>query len=595
MGGSFGSKNRVRVGGEFDDQISSKLDKLRDKFDTLGKNKGAQSILMGVGLGAGAMAVGAVAAVVEKLGEVAFAAIDDASNLAETVSKANVIFGDGADEIEAWADTAADAFGQSKRQALDTAAGFAGLFDTVGLSLDQSADYAKDLTELGSDLASFFNTDVDSALQALKSGLSGEAEPLKRFNVFLSETAVSAKLAEMGIKKTGGSFTEAQKATARYALIMEQTGAAQGDFARTSDGLANSQRSIAAQMEDLSAEIGEALLPVMLDLANFANDTLIPALSDTVKWFKENEQGIAFMGDVFTFVAQGPMVLASSKFREFQEQTGSASEATGELTDSVKSMAQGVTRDVGSARASIRTFGTAAWGTRNKFWDSMDDIVEKFRTTSADLEADVNATIDAIYDPMRRQMELTAVTAEIASQKRIIADRESTKEEVAGAKARIKELRIQQEQITTLQVVLGEAVDVNGTKMRKYVADWAKAGPEARLEINRTIMRLEYLGRLAEEPIYANFSFTGLTGATQQRRAHGGPVAAGEPYIVGEEGPELYVPERSGSIVPNDRLTGGSGGGWSGAPVEIPIVLDGREIARVVDRHLSYRTSAQPR
>jgi phage-related minor tail protein len=41
-------------------------------------------------------------------------------------------------------------------------------------------------------------------------------------------------------------------------------------------------------------------------------------------------------------------------------------------------------------------------------------------------------------------------------------------------------------------------------------------------------------------------------------RAAGGPVSAGSPYIVGERGPELFVPGRSGGIVPNDSLGMGS-------------------------------------
>jgi len=43
-------------------------------------------------------------------------------------------------------------------------------------------------------------------------------------------------------------------------------------------------------------------------------------------------------------------------------------------------------------------------------------------------------------------------------------------------------------------------------------------------------------------------------------RAAGGPVSSGSPYIVGEQGPELFVPKYSGSIVPNHAL-GGEGGG----------------------------------
>jgi phage-related minor tail protein len=46
----------------------------------------------------------------------------------------------------------------------------------------------------------------------------------------------------------------------------------------------------------------------------------------------------------------------------------------------------------------------------------------------------------------------------------------------------------------------------------------------------------------------------GLTG-----KAIGGPVQAGQPYMVGERGPEMFVPNQSGSIVPNDKMGGGGG------------------------------------
>lgn len=42
-------------------------------------------------------------------------------------------------------------------------------------------------------------------------------------------------------------------------------------------------------------------------------------------------------------------------------------------------------------------------------------------------------------------------------------------------------------------------------------------------------------------------------------RAEGGPVAGGSPYIVGEQGPELFVPKYNGSIVPNHAMGGGGG------------------------------------
>jgi hypothetical protein len=237
-----------------------------------------KGLVQGLGLAGGLGAARLLSEGLSVVTNVIEGSIEAASNLNETVSKGRVIFGANAAAVEKWADTAATSFGQSKRAALDVASTFAGLFSTVGLSLDDATDKAKALTQLGSDLASFFNTDVATATAALRSGLAGESEPLRQFNVFLSETAVAAKAAELGMKKVNGQFTEGQKVTARYAIIMDQTGAAQGDFARTSDGLANSQRTLSAEWEDASAKLGQALLPIVTDFVKFLANDGIPAV-----------------------------------------------------------------------------------------------------------------------------------------------------------------------------------------------------------------------------------------------------------------------------------------------------------------------------
>jgi hypothetical protein len=256
--------NRVRITAETVDKASSPLDKIKDKFEGLQK-QGAKGFGIGVAAGATTFALNSIAGAADQAATavIGFAqdSIDKASDLNETMSKAEVIFGDNAKAVEDWAGTMATSAGESKTAALDAASGFAGLFKTVGLGINQTTDMSKNLTQLGADLASFFNTDVGTALDALKSGLNGESEPLRQFNVFLSDTAVASKLASMGIKKVGGQFTEAQKATARYQLILEQTGDAQGDYVRTSDGLANSQRTLAAEVDNLQAEVGQELLP----------------------------------------------------------------------------------------------------------------------------------------------------------------------------------------------------------------------------------------------------------------------------------------------------------------------------------------------
>ena len=90
-------------------------------------------------------------------------------------------------------------------------------------------------------------------------------------------------------------------------------------------------------------------------------------------------------------------------------------------------------------------------------------------------------------------------------------------------------------------------------------------------------------------------------------RAMGGPVSAGSPYVVGEKGPELFVPSSSGSIVPNGAM-GSSGGSAGGVTVNyniaagvsraelVPILEQERkrlkaEIPDMVRRGGSYRSA----
>jgi hypothetical protein len=209
-------------------------------------------------------------------------AIGAASDMEETVAKIGVIFGESAKEIDKFAATAATNLGQSKQQALDAAANFAIFGKAAGLSGEALVDFSVDFVALASDLASFNNTTPEDAINAIGAALRGESEPLRRYGVLLNDATLRAAAFELGIYSGEGALTAQQKVLAAQKVILEETNLAQGDFARTSDGLANSQRQIAASVEDAQAQLGEALLPVIQELANFTKDVLVPALSSFI-------------------------------------------------------------------------------------------------------------------------------------------------------------------------------------------------------------------------------------------------------------------------------------------------------------------------
>lgn len=211
-------------------------------------------------------------------------AIQSASNLNETITKTGVILGEEAlPGLRAWAQGAADAFGQSEQQALDAAATFAIFGKSADLTGQDLVAFSTDLTELSGDFASFFNTSPEEAIMAIGAALRGESEPIRRYGVLLDEATLRQRAFTMGIiDTTTQALTPQQRVLAAHQEILAQTGDAQGDFQRTSEGLANQQRILSANLANVSAEIGEKLIPVMLELANFANEVLVPALQSIV-------------------------------------------------------------------------------------------------------------------------------------------------------------------------------------------------------------------------------------------------------------------------------------------------------------------------
>ena len=199
-------------------------------------------------------------------------AVKWASDLKESVSKVNVVFGTSAGAIQTWAETAATSFGSTKQQALEATGTLGNLFTSMGLGQQPAATMSMSMVKLAGDLASFNNIPVGEALEKLRSGLVGEAEPLRALGVNLSAADVSAKAMAMGLAASTKELTAADLVQARYALILDQTTTAQGDFARTSDGLANSQRILRAQLQDAGTSMGTVLLPIVTQVVQWISN-----------------------------------------------------------------------------------------------------------------------------------------------------------------------------------------------------------------------------------------------------------------------------------------------------------------------------------
>lgn len=280
---SFDSRGIDRAVRQF-----SKLEKTSDKaaFGLRAMDQAATRLAVGF---AKVATVGvAVGAVVGKQ------LVDAASSLAESQSKVNVVFGDSAKAVTDFANTAAEKMGMSKQAALEAAGTFGNLIQAFGLGQGQAKDMSTTLVQLASDLASFNNTSTEDAIQALRSGLSGETEPLKKYGVALNDVRLKQVAMNMGLYDGKGALDITAKTQAAYALILQDTALAQGDYARTADGVANRQRTLQAAFQDVKAEIGTALIPVYQSLLAFLQERVIPVFKEFGRILGAEGMGAAF-------------------------------------------------------------------------------------------------------------------------------------------------------------------------------------------------------------------------------------------------------------------------------------------------------------
>lgn len=215
-------------------------------------------------LGATLGGVFALGAITDQVGQM----VSAASDLNESMSKSSVVFGANAKDVQEWSATAVKSMGMTQQAALEAAGTYGNLFQAFGLGRPEATKMSTVLVQLAADLASFNNTSVDDAIQALRSGLSGETEPLKRFGVALTDARLKQEALNMGIYDGKGILSAAQKAQASYALILKDTRLAQGDFNRTADGAANSMKSLTAAFQQSQAIVGGALLRSIMDLGD---------------------------------------------------------------------------------------------------------------------------------------------------------------------------------------------------------------------------------------------------------------------------------------------------------------------------------------
>lgn len=199
------------------------------------------------------------------------------SDLAEVQNVVDVTFGKSASKINAWARTTATAFGVSELNAKQFSGTIGAMFKSMGHTESAAFDMSTSLVELAGDMASFYNLDVQTAFDKIRSGISGETEPLKQLGINMSVANLEAFALSQGITQSYNSMTQANQALLRYNYLMSVTADAQGDFSRTSNSWANQTRILSLQFESFKATVGSVIIQVLTPLLQILNRIMAAA------------------------------------------------------------------------------------------------------------------------------------------------------------------------------------------------------------------------------------------------------------------------------------------------------------------------------
>lgn len=300
-----------------------KMKSVGDKMSSAGKKLSTAVTLPLVGIGTAATKMAMDAVESENLFEVAMGGV--------------------AEDARKWSEETSKSLGLNAYNVRNNMATYNAMLTSMGLTTDESLKMSEGLTQLSYDMASFYNLKPEEAFEKLKSGISGEAEPLKALGILVNDNTIKTYAYSNGIAKQGEQLTESQKVQARYGAILDATKNAQGDLARTMDSPTNKIRVMKDQAQQLAIQFGQLLLPILEKLIG-----VIKPLMDKFQGLsKEQQETIIKIGLVVAAV--GPLLLIVGKVIGI---VGALSSAIGKISGAMAT-ARGATGFLGKAFTAI--------------------------------------------------------------------------------------------------------------------------------------------------------------------------------------------------------------------------------------------------
>ena len=271
-------------------KLSQSMDKAGEKMKAVGEKMSSVGTKLSAAVTLPILAIGT-------------AATKMAMDAVESENLFEVAMGAMAGDARKWSEETSKSLGLNSYNVRKNVATYNAMLTSMGLTGQESLKMSEGLTQLSYDMASFYNLKPEEAFEKLKSGISGESEPLKALGILVNDTTIKTYAYAKGIAKQGEQLTESQKVQARYGAIMQATSNAQGDLGRTMDSPTNKLRIMKEQAEQIGIQFGQILIPILQKLM-----AVIKPLMDKFQGLsKEQQENIVKIGLIVAAI--GPVIL----------------------------------------------------------------------------------------------------------------------------------------------------------------------------------------------------------------------------------------------------------------------------------------------
>ena len=532
---SFNKKVTFKIGveGDAEKKLKAIADKAKDISKAYGKmntsfSKIGKSFRFEVGLITKAVKTAAIGAVAlgGAIGVGLFKAVQAAVDAQETFNKFGVVFQDVGEEAEKTAKNFVKNWGMAESTAKDLLSQTGDMLTGFGLTGESALDLSKKTNELAVDLASFTNIEggAERASKALTKALLGERESAKELGIAILESDVKAKVKAMRATGEYNDMTERQiRAYATLEIATEQSKNAIGDFARTSEELANKQRTLGERLKGVTEQIGTAFIPVMDNIVT----RFLKVTEGVSGWIDSNQELMTQLSVLINERIQEGI----DKVKEWYDEIGGSAGLTAKL----KELWEKITKDIIPA---VKKFAEKVVWVMKKIIEWKDEIVIAYGAllimrgiiAGAAMLSAISGFVTAVGGATTAVGLLSAAIGFLPAAIAITVA-------LYGVKKVIDAL---QEINSNIGIV-----ETNIDALNKKAKELENKRQEAKRDDN------DELADFYKEQIIAISKNMKSISQTLQPRADGGPVSQGSSYVVGERGPEMFVPNQSGTIVPN--------------------------------------------